>query len=218
MSEELRPIIEAAKRGDREALNLLGGCADRFLRIFSGRLSRRVRRACGSTADFVLEGLADALARLPAHEYRSDEAFYAWVGQHIHHRIIDAHRAEGRKKRGDEPLPLDGLEGCGSRGPAAAGPSPSEEASAAEAHSRLGEAILAVQVEHPREMEAVVLRVFEGSSFPEIRERLSLDSERCARLLFLRGLDQLRPRVRRLAGSDDRPGRFDVQGEGRSRP
>jgi RNA polymerase sigma factor (sigma-70 family) len=217
MAEDLRRIIEAAKGGDRAALERLGGCADRFIRIFSGRLSRRVRRARGSTVDFVLEGLGEALAHLPEHEYRSDEAFYAWAASHIRSKIIDAHRAEAREKRGGpEGIPA-GPEGEMAREPAAEEESPSQAAASRETLHALGSAILAVQVEHPREMEAVVLKVFEGCSFPEIGDRLSLGSEKRARLLFARGIDLLRPRVRRLAGSDDRPGLFPLDlGEGGS--
>ena len=220
MADELRPIIEAAKRGDRMALERLGACADRFIRIFSGKLSRRVRRTRGSTVDFVLEGLAEALAHLPEYEYRSDETFYAWVARHIEHRIIDVHRAEGRDKRAAEPVPLAGQGGAtsgGSVGPPAAGPSPSQVVSSAEVLHALGSAILSVQVEHPREMEAVVLKLFEECSFPEISERLSLDSEKSARLLFAQGIELLRPRVRRLTGSDDRPGLYPLDlGEGKT--
>lgn len=215
MAEDLRPIIEAAKGGDRSALERLAGCADRFLRIFSGKLSRRVRRARGSTVDFVLEGLGEALAHLTDYEYRSDEAFYAWIARHIRSKIIDAHRAEGRAKRDAPAVPLEDPGGESSRGPAADGPSPSRVISDRETLHALGSAILAVQVDHPREMEAVTLKVFEGCSFPEISERLSLESEKRARILVARGIDLLRPRVRRLTGSDDRPGLFSLDlGEG----
>jgi RNA polymerase sigma factor (sigma-70 family) len=214
MSAELLPIIEAAKSGDRAALERLGKCADRFLRIFSGKLSSRVRRTRGSTMDFVLEGLAEALSHLSEHEYQSDESFYAWVSRHIQHKIIDAHRAEGRRKRAAEPLPLDAREGSRMEAPAAHQQSPSQAASAGEVLQALGSAILAVQVEHSLEMEAVVLKVYEGKSFPEISDELSLGSEKCARILFAKGLELLRPRVRRLTGSDDRPGEFPLELDG----
>lgn len=207
MAEDLRSIIEAAKGGDRSALERLAGCADRFLRIFSGKLSRRVRRSRGSTVDFVLEGLGEALARLQDYEYRSDETFYAWIARHIRSKIIDAHRAEGRAKRGAPAVPLQDSGGS-SRGPAADEPSPSRVVSARETLHALGSAVLAIQVDHPQEMEAVTLKVFEGYSFPEISERMALDSEKRARILVARGIDLLRPRVRRLTGSDDRPGLF----------
>ena len=64
MAETLRPLIEAAKKGDPEAMNTLCGCVDRFVRVFSGQLSRSVGRAYGSTVDFVFEGLAEALSQL----------------------------------------------------------------------------------------------------------------------------------------------------------
>src|SRR6185295_8202133 len=79
MAEALRTLIETARKGDRQALNSLAGCVDRFVRIHSGALSNHLRKTYGSTVDFVLEGLAEALARLPEFEYRSDEQFYSWV-------------------------------------------------------------------------------------------------------------------------------------------
>jgi len=49
------------------------------------------------------------------------------------------------------------------------------------------------------------MKVYEGMSFPEIAGKLCGGSEKAARILFARGLDLLRPRVRRLSGTDDRP-------------
>ena len=106
MAELLRSTIQSARDGDRAALNQLAACVDRFVRIFSGSLSRHLRRTHGSTIDFVLEGVAEALAHLDEFEYESDEQFYAWVSRHIRSRIIDAARAEDRQKRAGRPVHL----------------------------------------------------------------------------------------------------------------
>jgi DNA-directed RNA polymerase specialized sigma24 family protein len=195
----LRPLVEAAKGGDREALNKLAACADRFVRIFSGSLSRTVRRAHGSTVDFVLEGLAEAMARIGHFEYRSDEEFYSWVARHIRNRIISAARREHRVKRAARPGELreSAIEGPG--------PTGSGIVSDEEMRSAVGHAVIEAQVEHPEEMEAVLLKVFEGLSWPQIKEAMSLTSEKRARTLFARGIDLLRPIVERSlgAGLDD---------------
>jgi DNA-directed RNA polymerase specialized sigma24 family protein len=199
MSEALRPLVEAARAGDREAMNRLAACADRFVRIFSGSLSNTVRRAQGSTVDFVLEGLAEAMARLEGFEYRSDEEFYAWVARHIRSRIIGAARREGRLKRAARPGELheSAVEGPG--------PTGSRIVSDEEIRTAVGHAVIEAQVEHPEEMEAVLLKVFEGLSWPEIKEAMDLTSEKRARTLFARGVDLLRPLVERSlgAGLDD---------------
>ena len=93
-----RYLVEAAKEGDREAINTLSGCVDRFVRLFRGNLSRSVRRAYGSTIDFVCEGLAEAMSKLEDFEYRSDEEFYAWAARHIRSRIVSAGRHGGRSE------------------------------------------------------------------------------------------------------------------------
>src|SRR6266511_4352960 len=157
MAEALRTLIETARKGDRQARNSLAGCVDRFVRIHSGALSNHLRKTCGSTMDFVLEGLAEALARLPGFEYRSDEQFYAWVSYYIRNRIADAARQEAADKRAGRPLTL------ASETPISlcANPSPSTIMASEELRTAVGKAILELQMEHPLEMEVAVLRLFE---------------------------------------------------------
>ncbi|MBI4602589.1 MAG: hypothetical protein HY721_11575 [Planctomycetes bacterium] len=196
MADTLRPLIERAKAGDREALSALAGCVDRFVRIFSGSLSQSVRRAYGSTVDFVLEGLAEALSKLEAFEYRSDEDFYAWAKRFIRNRIVDAGRREGREKRAGRPVVLGDHAGLVE----SPGPTASQIVCKEEVRAAAARAILELQVEHPREMEAVLLKVFEGQSWPELKDALGLSSEKRARTLFARGLEILRPHVERSLG------------------
>jgi hypothetical protein len=49
-------------------------------------------------------------------------------------------------------------------------------------------------------MEAVVLKVYEGLSWPELKDAMGLTSEKRARTLVARGLELLRPRVERALG------------------
>jgi len=196
MSDDLRPLIDAARAGDRRALDALAGCVDRFVRLFSGSLSPAMRRAQGSTVDFVLEGLSEAFSRLDGFEYTTDHEFYAWAARHIRHRIIDTGRGESRKKRGGNPAPL----GDAAADVAGRDPTASQAASAREARDIAAQALLALQVDHPEEMEAVVLKVYEGLSWPELKDAMGLTSEKRARTLVARGLELLRPRVERALG------------------
>ena len=169
-----------------------------YLRIFHGTLSRSVRRAYGSTVDFVLEGLAEALSKLEGFRYTSDEDFYAWASRFIRNRIIDAGRKEARQKRAGRPEQLGDAE---SR-IVSPDPSASRIVSEEELRDAAGKALLELQLEHPEEMEVVLLKVFEGQSWPEIKETLGLSSEKRARTLFARGIDILRPRVERSLGRE----------------
>ena len=196
MAELLRPLIEAARNGDRDALNRLAGCVDRFVRIFSGTLSRQMRKGYGSTIDFVLEGLAEALSRLDRFEYRSDEQFYGWISSCIRSRIVDVARREGRAKRAERPGFLDEQ----ALAVEAADPRPSTRIAAGELRERLGRAIVDVQVDHPQEMEAVILKVYDEQSWPAIREQMNLSSDRRARTLFAHGMAHLQGRLENELG------------------
>ena len=189
MNFTLRPLVEAAQAGDRDALDQLAGCVDRFVRIFHGKLSRRVRRSQGSTIDFVLEGMAHALAGIERFRYESDEHFYAWIASSIRGRMADAWRGEARQKRAGRPGPI----GEGDFEPVAGDPSVSRIVSDAELRERVGGAILDLQVAHADEMEAVVLKLFEDATWPRIRAVMGLRSDHRARTLFARGIDRLRP-------------------------
>jgi RNA polymerase sigma factor (sigma-70 family) len=198
MSQTLLPLIQAAQAGDRDALEALAGCVDRFVRVFSGSLSASVRRSAGSTRDFVLEGLADAIARLGEFEYRSDQDFYAWVARFVRHRIIDAGRREARKKRAGRPVLL----GDHDADVPSFDPTASQIACAEELRGAVGRALLDLQLDHAQEMEAVVLKVFEGHSWPEVKDAMGLSSDKRARTLVARGLELLRPRVEAALGPD----------------
>ena len=206
MADNLRSVVQAAQAGDRQALNALAGCVDRFARIFHGKLSRRLRQGYGSTIDFVLEGLAEAFADLAHFEYRSDEEFYAWAAMHIRNRITSAGRDASRQKRGQDQLqPLgDDLPDVEAEGATA-----SQLIADAEVREATGRALLGLQLEHADEMEAVLLRVFEDQSWSEMRQTLGLTSDKRARTLFAKGIDRLRPRVEQALG---KPALMDLLG------
>ena len=197
MSEALRPLVEAAKAGDRRALEELAGCVDRFARIFRGSLSGHLRKVQGSTVDFVLEGLAEAFADLGSFKYQSDEQFYAWISRTIRSRMVDAWRHERRQKRAGRPVSMQE----GNLDPPAGDPTASALVSDEELRAAVGKAILELQLSHAKEMEVVVLRVFEGRSWSFIRELQDLASDTPARTLFARGIELLSPRIQKALGT-----------------
>jgi len=196
MTQTLRPLVEAAKQGDREAINTLSGCVDRFVRLFRGNLSRSVRRAYGSTIDFVCEGLAEAMSRLEDFEYRSDEEFYAWASRHIRNRIVSAGRHGGRQKRAGHPQDLGEADGQLE----SPDPTASQIVSKKEVRDAAGKALVDLQLRYPEEMDVVLLKVFEGESWASIQQILGLSSQKRARTLFARGVDFLRPEVEKNLG------------------
>jgi RNA polymerase sigma factor (sigma-70 family) len=195
MTELLRSLVGSAQTGDHEALNQLARCSDRFVRMFSGSLSRRIRNAYGSTMDFVMEGLADAFVNLKDFRYQSDEHFYAWVARAIRSRMIDAWRREGSQKRAGRPIALEEA-----LLPSPGSPTASTILSEKELRAEVARYILQLQIEHPSEMEVVVLKVFDGLSWSEIGDYLDLSSDRVGRTMFARGVDLLRPHLEKALG------------------
>ncbi len=159
-------------------------------------MSRHLRKSCGSTVDFVLEGLAEALAQIRGFQYESDEQFYAWISRHIRNHIVDAARWEGRQKRAGRPSPL----GTAAGDVESPGPAASTILSTSKIRDAIVEALVDLQVEHPREMEVLVRKLFEEQSWSLIREELLLSSVKRVRTLFARGVDRLRPHVERRLG------------------
>jgi DNA-directed RNA polymerase specialized sigma24 family protein len=111
--------------------------------------------------------------------------------------MVDALRREERRKRAGRPGLLDELE-CDAVDRRT--PTPSEVASAAEIRELVKRALLELQLTHPDEMEAVLLKVFDGESWTTIQECLGLSPVKRARTLCARGLDLLRQRVEGLVG------------------
>lgn len=194
MATVLQALIETARSGDRQSLNQLAACVDRFVRIHHGSLSRQVRKSSGSTIDFVLEGLAEALAKLNEFQGKTDEEFYAWISHYIRHRIVDAGRREGRQKRAGKPSELGSFD---IEAPAVGVSSVLAEREIREA---VAQALMELQVDHPQEMEVVVRRLFEEESWATITENLALSSVKRGRTLYAHGLDRLRPAVENSLG------------------
>jgi hypothetical protein len=77
---------------------------------------------------------------------------------------------------------------------------PSQIVSGDEVRQVVGNAIVQLQVEHSEEMEAVLVRVFEGQSWDGMKNWMGLSSSKRARTLFARGVFLLRPVVEKALG------------------
>ena len=72
--------------------------------------------------------------------------------------------------------------------------------SGVEVRQVVGDAILHLQIAYPEEMEAVLVRVFEGQSWDGMQKWMGLSSPKRARTLFARGVFLLRPQVEKALG------------------
>jgi RNA polymerase sigma-70 factor (ECF subfamily) len=177
-------LLDRARAGDHEALNLLFERHVPLLRRWaSGRLPRWARDIADTT-DLVQETIVQTLKHLDSFEDRGDGALQAYLRQAVVNRI----RNELRKvaTRG-APLTLDSrIEDEGT--------SPLE---AAIAQEMLEEYDAALQRLKPEEREAVVSRVEFGLSYAEIADVLKKPSANTARMTVARALVRLAQEMRR---------------------
>ena len=97
-----RALIAKAVSGDRPALErlLLDHC-DRLSRHIDRKLPRSVRSVLG-VEDVLQETFAQAFRDVGGFEPRSSQSFFAWLRTVAEHRLQDALKALGRKKRGGD--------------------------------------------------------------------------------------------------------------------
>jgi len=171
-------LVERAKGGDREALDLL---FTRYLpslrRWASGRLPRWTRDLM-ETDDLVQETVIRALKRIDQFESRHEGALQAYLRQAIVNRIRDEVR---RAKR--SPIET-GLDDNASDHAA----SPLENAIGAEALERYEAALARLR---PEEREAIVARVEMDGSYQEVAQALGKPSADAARMAVSRALLRL---------------------------
>jgi RNA polymerase sigma-70 factor, ECF subfamily len=177
-------LLDRARAGDHEALNLLFERHAPMLRRWaSGRLPRWARDIADTT-DLVHDTIIETLKHLDSFEDRGDGALQAYLRQAVVNRI----RNELRKvaTRG-VPLTLDSrIEDDGT--------SPLE---AAIAQEMLEEYDAALERLKPEEREAVVSRVEFGLSYAEIADVLKKPSANTARMTVARALVRLAQEMRR---------------------
>lgn len=171
-------LLERAKRGDREALDVLFTRHMPTLhRWASGRLPRWARDIA-DTQDLVQETVLQVFKRVEAFEPRGDGALQAYLRQAVMNRIRNEFRSKGRRPAFedlDEQAPGDDT-------------SPLEAAIRQEQLDRY-EAALSRLSEQERDL--IVARVEVGLTYEEMAEALGKPSWNAARMATARALLRL---------------------------
>lgn len=179
-------LVERAKAGDRQALDLLFDRALPALRRWaSGRLPRWSRDLM-DTDDIVQETAIRAVQRIGGFEPRHAGALQAYLRQAIVNRIRDEIRHKGR-------LPMQAELDENQRDLSA---SPLEAAIGHEAVERYETALARLR---PEEREAIVGRVEMDSSYEELAQALGKPSADAARMATSRALLRLAEEMSRVS-------------------
>jgi RNA polymerase sigma-70 factor (ECF subfamily) len=179
-------LVERAKAGDRQALDLLFDRALPALRRWaSGRLPRWSRDLM-DTDDIVQETAIRAVQRIGGFEPRHAGALQAYLRQAIVNRIRDEIRHKGR-------LPMQAELDENQRDLSA---SPLEAAIGHEAVERYETALARLR---PEEREAIVGRVEMDSSYEELAQALGKPSADAARMATSRALLRLAQEMSRVS-------------------
>jgi len=176
-------LIRQAKKGDKEALNLLlKRYSPRVLQIVRARLGPGLRAKLDSQ-DILQEAFIRAVKGFDGYEIRGEGKFLYWLSRLVKNAICDRHdyfRADKRFSGNDLPLTV----GLGS---ADKDPTPSQFLTFQEGFQRL----LCAMDELPEESrESVVHRDMEGLSFAEIGSIMGR-TEDAARMLYVRAKAKL---------------------------
>jgi len=186
-------LLRRWHEGDREALAAIVERELPWLRAHvHRRLGPQLRRR-GETEDYVQEALIDALRYGPRFVVADEARLRALLGRIVENTLrdqVERHEAQKRDVGREEPLPsgsvLDLDTGRVTR--------PSEAAAAREAEAWVR---LALELLDPEDRRAILMREWEGRSFPEIGAALGV-GENAARMRFQRALPRLAGKVREL--------------------
>lgn len=171
-------LIERAKSGDNEALEILFSRHIPILRRWaSGRLPRWARDLA-DTGDLVQVTAMDAFRQLDRFEVRGDGALQAYLRQALMNRMRNELRRLGRKPT---PSALDSA-------------MPGKETSPLDAAIRqeqMDRYTCALDLLQPEDREAVIGRLEFGLSYRELAEMLGKPSADAARMAVTRALERL---------------------------
>ena len=177
-------LLERAKGGDREALDVLFGRHMPTLRRWaSGRLPRWARDIA-DTQDLVQETLLQVFKRVATFEPRGDGALQAYLRQALMNRIRNEFRHKGRRpsfQALDEEAPGDHT-------------SPLEAAIRQEQLDRYDAAMARLS---EQERDLIVARVEVGLTYEEMAEALGKPSWNAARMATARALLRLAEELKR---------------------
>jgi len=181
--------------GDRKGL-------DNLLRHHLPWIRNHVRKRLGTflrqkaeTGDIVQDAVIEFLRYGPPIVLSDEKQFRALLGRIVENVIRDKYdwfTAKRRLVAKERPLPKDTVLSLGSPGHAANTPSQAAHRNEREAWVRLGLELL-----NPSERDVVVLREWDGLTFPKIGEGLGI-SENAARMRFNRSLGRLSETVAAL--------------------
>lgn len=172
-------LVEAARRGDRVALQRLYACYLPTLRHWARSWLPRGHGGVNDADDLVQTALLRTLQRLGAFEVRGNGAFIGY----LHCALLNEVRAELRRSR-RRMLPLDAIEE-----PSSGGNPTAEHVLELERDGTLAAALGKLR---PRQRRHVHLRVTHGMSFGEIAACLggSADSARMIVTRAIRSMAQ----------------------------
>lgn len=186
---DLQRLIQAAAAGDRGAQEaLVGRCLPgvraRVHRALEADFRRHHRWILPlfSTMDVVQDVLAAVVRDLRDTSFDTADAFEAFLGTLVQHRLLDAvrfHEAGRRDARQQVPEPTGGLAGMV---PAHRDATPTLAASLAERAAMVREVIAGLP---ERQRRLVELRLLEGEAFPAIAAALGYASAETARQSFV---------------------------------
>jgi RNA polymerase sigma-70 factor (ECF subfamily) len=192
---DTRELLDAAKRGEESAANLLFDRHRRAMRrVVAMRMDRRLARRIDAS-DIVQEALLVASRRLPAYLDGSEIPFHLWLRRIALDRLLDAHRrhrvADKRNMDRERPLYSDRSSRELAGQLADLQPTPGALAIRAELTRRFEAAI--EELPDP-DREILLMRHYEHLTNREAATVLNL-SDAAAAMRYLRALRRLRDSV-----------------------
>jgi len=198
--DQLRPAIEAAASGDKQAQDrVVELCYEHVRNVVHRDLARDFRKNHGwimplfSTHDVVHEVLGNVVRELQDTSFEAPEKFYAYLGTLVRHRLLDAvrfHEAARRDVRKQAHEPTVGMAAVAHDGREA---TPTLAASLGERAGIVREVLEGFPERQRRLLE---LRLLEDTSWPEVAEQLGYASDDTARQAFRSAQVQLLVKLR----------------------
>jgi RNA polymerase sigma-70 factor (ECF subfamily) len=206
MSEARRPtfhLVESAKGGDRDALNVLFERYGPILRAEAKKKMSQELRAAEDPEDIAEEAVLEAVVHFDGFAHKRERTFRSWILTIVRNKVLDLLKRVRSKKR--DPKRVVRLErkttrrGTRTMDVPADCESVSEAVARRDAFDRVRSALDTMPVRYRRAIELIHL---EGQSLRSAAECLGLRSADAARMLVKRAEKELQ----RLLKSLPRPG------------
>lgn len=199
---EIKPLLEAARQGDRQSIGELLNHYRSYLTLLGSLHFQRRLQARVGPSDIVQEALLRAHRHFGQFRGQTEPELMAWLREILVNslaRYVELHvRAAKRDVRRD--VSLEGVAGGVTAEPGHSDESqaPHAELLSSEGSALLGQ-LLAQLPEHYKEV--LVLRNIQGLSFDEVAARLDR-SPGATRMLWLRAIEKLRAVYRKVEHDD----------------